>query len=81
VDAARLLARAVGQLNSARELEPSERDRRARIHAGRAALLLREAIDIDPKLAEPLKADADIRQLAPRPEFRELLKSVIRFGP
>jgi len=80
-DAARLLARVVARLGGAVKLEPAERDRRSRNYVGRIAVLLREAIDTDPKLAEPIKTDADIRQLGSRREFRELLNTLVELGP
>ena len=34
--------------------------------------MLREAIDAEPKLAEPMKTDPELKGLFNRPEFKEL---------
>ena len=51
-DAARLLARLVTQVGGDDKLAQAERDRLTRNYLGRTIVLLREAIDTNPKLAE-----------------------------
>ena len=74
------MARLVNRICSDTKLAPTQRDRLAHNYAGRVALLLREAIDTDPKLAETIKVDAEIQKLASRPEFRELMSIVLKLG-
>jgi serine/threonine protein kinase len=79
-DCARILVRVVDQLRHDARLTPADRTRIARGHAGRIALFLREAIDSDPKLAEAIKADTEINELAARPEFRDIMSSLTKLG-
>jgi hypothetical protein len=79
-DAARVLARVVSPHNGGSSHDGADHDRLTRNYVARIAILLREAIDTDPKLAEPIKADADIKRLASRPEFREIIGALIDLG-
>jgi eukaryotic-like serine/threonine-protein kinase len=76
-DAARVLARRVGRLGSNTRITDADRAKIARTDIGRLALFLREAIDVDPKLAEPIKTDADIKGIASRPEFLAIIQTVV----
>ena len=80
-DAARVLARLVNRPGDDARDGETDRTRLVRNHIGRIALFLREAIDTDPKLAEPIKADADIKRLASRPEFREIIQALVDLNP
>jgi eukaryotic-like serine/threonine-protein kinase len=44
------------------------------------AMFLREEIDTNPKLAAPIKADADIKRLVSRPEFRQIIQALVDLG-
>jgi hypothetical protein len=43
-------------------------------------MFLREAIDTNPKLAAPIKADTDIKRLVSRPEFRDVIQALVDLG-
>ena len=66
---AKILARLVAQVSSHPKVVPANRDRLTRNYLGRTIVLLREAIDTDPKLADQMKSDTDIKRLESRPEF------------
>ena len=76
-DAARVLARLVSHQGADASRDRAEFDTLTRNYIGRIALYLREAIDTDPKLAAPIKADADIKRLVARPEFREVIHALV----
>ena len=76
-DAARILARVVTKLSADEKLPQTERNRLDQRFIGRTAVLLREVIDTDPKLADQIKSDADIKALRSRPEFQTLMDGVI----
>ena len=80
IDAARILARVIDKVGSDRGRQQAERDRLARSYCGRLALFLREAIDSDPKLVEPIEIDADIKQIASHPEFRDIINSLVHMS-
>ena len=65
LDAARILARLIAKASSDDKLQ-AERERLTRNFLGRTIVLLREAIDTNPKLADQIKADADIKALESR---------------
>jgi tetratricopeptide (TPR) repeat protein len=44
------------------------------------AMFLREAIDTNPKLAAPIKADTDIKRIVSQPEFREIIQALVDLG-
>src|SRR5262249_61716345 len=73
LEAARILARLVAQIGGDGRLAQGERDRLTDHSLGRAIILVREAIDTDPKLVEPIKQDPDIKALESRPEIQAIL--------
>jgi hypothetical protein len=79
-DAAQLLARLVAQVGADDNLPQAERDRSTRNYLTRAIVLLREAIDGGPKLAEQIKADPDIKALESRPQFQTIMNSLVDAG-
>jgi hypothetical protein len=79
-DAARILARCITQAQSDGKLAPTHRDEIARKSLGRTVVLLREAIDADSKLAGPIKTDPIFKGLLERPEFRNMLNSMVDLG-
>ncbi len=76
-DAARILARTVTKLSADTKIAQAERDRLTQGYIGRTAILLREVIDSDPKLAEQIKTDADLKVLQSRPEFRTIMDTLV----
>ena len=76
-DAALVLARVVTQVGRRPKLPQPGRDRSSRNYLSRAVVLLREAIDASPKLAEKVKADPDIQALKSRPEFQSLMNILV----
>jgi hypothetical protein len=80
VAAARILARVIDKIGGDAKRHQSVRDRVTRNYCGRLALFLREAIDSDPKLVEPIKTDADINQIASHPEFRDIFNSLVHLS-
>jgi serine/threonine protein kinase len=79
-DAAKILARLVGQAGTDVKVAQADRDRLARHYLGRTVVLLREAIDTNPKLADQVKFDADIKQLETRPEFQAMMDTLVNLG-
>jgi serine/threonine-protein kinase len=75
--AARVLARLVDQVDRALTLSQVERERLTRNYLARAVVLLRDAIDSGPKLAEQIKADPDIKSLESRPQFQSIMNSLV----
>ena len=80
LDAARILARCVSQAQSDRNLTLARRDEIARKYLGRTVVMLREAIDANSRLAEPMKTDPIFKGLRERPEFQSMLNSVVDLG-
>ena len=80
-DAARILARTVTKLSNDDKIAQAERVRLTQGYLGRTAILLREVIDSDPKLAEQIKTDADIKVLQSRPEFRTIMDTLVNVQP
>ena len=76
-DAARVLARLVAQVGGDLKVPQAERDHMARVYLTRTVVLLRDAIDANPKLSEPIKADRDLKILESRPEFQTILNSLV----
>ena len=76
-DAARILARLVTQVGADGKLAPDERQQLTRNYLGRTIVLLREAIDTNPKLSAQIKADADIKSLESRPEFQTIMNTLV----
>ena len=81
VKSARLLARCVAATNQDRQLAASRREEIGRKCSGRIAILIREAIDANPKLGETIKSDPELSGVLARPEFQSLLGSVDNVGP
>ncbi len=79
-DSARALARLIAQADADNKLHQADRERLARTYLGRTALLLREAIDSGPKLAEQIKADPDIKILQTRPQFQTIMNTLVNVG-
>ncbi len=59
------------------KLAQAERNRLTNRYLTRTAILLREVIDADPKLAEQIKTDADIKLLQSRPEFQTIMNTLV----
>jgi len=76
VAAARLLARLAAQARGDEALEAPRRDALERQGLSGAVLLLREALDADPKLDADVKADPAFKDLLARAEFQLLLGSL-----
>ena len=79
-DSAQLLARVVAQVGDNAKLAQSDRDRLIRSNVSRAVVLLREAVDTSPKLAEKVKNDGDFQALKSRPEFQAILNILSEVG-
>jgi hypothetical protein len=79
-DAAQVLARLVVHVDADQKLPQSEHDRLTRHCLARTVVLLREAIDAGPKLAEQIKGDPDIKALETRPRFRTIMNSLVELG-
>ena len=80
VDAARIMARLIDKVGGDATRQKSERARVTHSYCGRLALFLREALDADPKLAEPIKSDADSKDIYSHPEFREIIDSLVHLS-
>ncbi|MFI5454747.1 MAG: protein kinase [Isosphaerales bacterium] len=80
-DAARVLARLVAQAGADGKLHQAERDRLTRIYLTRTVVLLREAIDSNPKLAEQIKADRDIKVVEAHPQFQAIMNTLVDRAP
>ncbi len=79
-DAARVLARLVTQANADPKLAEAPRKELTRNYLGRTIVLLREAIDTNPKLADQVKTDPDIKALESRPEFQTIMNTLVNTG-
>jgi serine/threonine protein kinase len=79
-DAAGVLARAVDRIAADPKLPEATRDRLIRNDLARAAILLREAIDTNPKLAGKVSQEAQFRQLKSRSEFQTILNVLVDAG-
>ncbi len=80
LDSARILARLVTQVGGDGKLGQTDRDRLTRNYLGRTIVLLREAIDTSPTLAEQIKTDPDIKSLESRPEFHTIMNTLVNLG-
>jgi eukaryotic-like serine/threonine-protein kinase len=80
LDAARIMARLVTRINGDDKLAQDECSRLTRSCLGRTAVLLREVIDTNPKLAAQIKADTDIKLLQSHPEFRSIMDTLVNTG-
>jgi tetratricopeptide (TPR) repeat protein len=79
-DAARILARLINGVGSDVKLAQDKRDSLTRTYLGRTIVLLREAIDTDPKLAERFQTDSDIQFLKSHPEFQTIMNTLVNLG-
>jgi tetratricopeptide (TPR) repeat protein len=79
-DAARILARLITQAAADGKVAPTDRDQLTRNYLGRTVVLLREAIDTNPKLSGPIQADADIKALESRPDFQTIMNMLVSIG-
>ena len=57
----------------------ADRDRLTRNYLGRTIVLLREAIDSSPTLADQIKTDPDIKPLESRPEFHTIMNTLVNW--
>ena len=79
-DAARILARLATQVGTDGKLTSDERQQLIRSYLGRTVVLLREAVDTNPKLADQIKTDLDIKALQSHPEFQAIMNSLVNVG-
>ena len=77
LDTARALARLVAQVGNDVNLPEAERDHLTKSYLTRTVVLLRDAVDADPKLSDPIRDDPDIKVLRSRPEFEAILNSLV----
>ena len=75
-DAAQVLARLVTQVGADPKLTAADRDRMTRNYLSRTVVLLREAMDGGPEIAEQIKSSADIKALESRPQFQTFMSSL-----
>jgi hypothetical protein len=76
-DAARALARLVTQVGGDSKVSQAERDHLTRVYLTRTVVLLRDAVDANPELSKPIKADRDIKVLESRPEFQAIMNTLV----
>jgi serine/threonine protein kinase len=81
LDAARILARLVIRAGADERLAQADRDRLTRQYLGRTVVLLREAIDANPKLADRIKKDPEFKALESRPEYQTMMNTLVNLGP
>jgi eukaryotic-like serine/threonine-protein kinase len=79
-DAARILARLVTKVGTDGKLTSDERQQLTRHYLGRTVVLLREAVDTNPKLADQIKTDVDIKILQSHPEFQAIMNTLVNIG-
>ena len=79
-DAARALARLVVQVGGDLKMPQAERDHLTRVYLTRTVVLLRDAVDANPALSGPIKADRDIKVLESRPDFQAILNTLVEAG-
>ena len=79
-DAARVLARLVTLVAADTQVSQTDREQLTRSYLGRTIVLLRDAIDTNPKFSERIKADADIKALESRPEFQAIMNTLVNTG-
>jgi hypothetical protein len=80
LDAAKILARSASQIQADAKLARARKDELGRKFLGRTVVMLREAIDLNPKLAESIKNDPVFKELRDRPEFQTMLSSLVDLG-
>ena len=80
LDAARILARIVVLVGADPRLVPADRERLTRPYLGRSIVLLREAIDSNPRMAGRIKDDPAIKALDSWAEFKTMMNSLVDLG-
>jgi tetratricopeptide (TPR) repeat protein len=80
VAAAEILARIARRVHDDTGLDASLRNDLERKCLGSVVVMLREALDADPKLADRIKAEAAFKDLLDRPEFQALLGDLVDAG-
>ncbi len=81
LDAAKLMAHCFAAAKDDTVLDRANREEIARKCTGRIAILLREAIDSNPKLGQRIKTDPELAPILARPEIQSLLGSLVNLGP
>ena len=76
VDAARILAQVVAQVEGDTKLTVNERSQATRNYLGRTIVLVSEAIDGSPKRSAEIKEDPHLKALQSRPEFRSIMNAL-----
>ena len=81
LDAAKLMAALLGGgQQDDRQLDRPRREEIGHKCIGRIAILLREAIDSNPKLGQRIKSDPELAPILARPELQSLLGSLVNLG-
>ena len=80
-DAARILARCMSQIADDAKLDTTRRENLNRNCLGRIVVLLREALDINPKLAARITAEPSFSAILSRPELKSLLSNLVDLPP
>ncbi len=76
LDAARILAQVIAQVEANTKLPETERTRLTRNYLGRTIVLVTEAIDGSPKRSNEVKKDPYIKALESRPEFLTIMNAL-----
>ncbi len=76
LEAARIVAQLVAQVEGNTKLPETERSRLAHSYLGRVIVLVSEAIDGSPKRRDAVKKDPDIKALVSRPEFQTIMNDL-----
>jgi len=76
IDAARILAQVVAQVEANTKLPESERTRLTRIYLGRTMVLVTEGTDGSSQRTDEVKKDPYIKALESRPEFQTIINSL-----
>ena len=79
--AAKILARCMSQAAGDAKLDTGHRDALSRNCLGRIVVLLREAVDINPKLAGKIASEPSFSAILSRPEFKSLLGTLVELAP
>ena len=80
-DAARVLARCMVQASGDSKLDKAVREDMDRKCLGRIVVLVRDSIDLDPKLLDRIKADSSLSGILSRPEFKGWLGNLAELTP
>jgi serine/threonine-protein kinase len=81
LEAARILARCAGRIQADTRLDQARREDLGRKCLGRTVVMLREAVDVSPKLADSVKNDEAFKALLSRPEFQAMLNTLVDLTP